>query len=624
MLAPLDGLHPLPRSLIPLPDESLPGFILRLSHRLDQDPGRLMRLAGLTNSKNTSNAAPVRHLLMLQPGLLESFARLTRLTTDEAQALTLQRFIGRDPAVTEALKRPGGNRHSRLLVPPWLLLTSSRYCPQCLAGDGSDVQNRHGGPWKLHWRLATVFACLEHGVLLEHLCPSCRNPPFSPHSWDRRRLLLSALSAPGLHPTQCRNGVLANAKAHACGERLDSTAARPLTPQLASLQAKILDVLVSGTEPAAAARISDLQVMAAIVAGTWPRAAVHAPFDLPPGLDALLDRRAAVATTARWDTPPAGPEATAALLGMADALLDQPRTVFRQNLDRLLSAAVPQSISTWGQTWTRLKEQCSPATRLDVEHAAATCIPKPPRKRLPRPFAGPSFPVGNRGYLPEHIPQRLPGSWMSILFEHGAEKSWQDSVNETFRRTAAVHLVRAATGDSLPDAARLLGIPASWVHTSDNRLSSTSRDHHRRQDQQQSLAEAFEVLARHIAGLPKPVDYHHRRLNLTLWHLRPDEWQAVLDRLPPADKDHSTEPGGEVHLAASAHIWTAVTGSEWELAPCFQPPLTTNPPMIFQGWSQRAALDHIHNPAGNRFWKALRKILDSHARQLARKIDAST
>ncbi|MER6897832.1 hypothetical protein, partial [Amycolatopsis sp. NPDC000740] len=39
--------RPLPRSLDPLPDGSLVGFLLRLSHRLEIPPNRLARLAGL-------------------------------------------------------------------------------------------------------------------------------------------------------------------------------------------------------------------------------------------------------------------------------------------------------------------------------------------------------------------------------------------------------------------------------------------------------------------------------------------------------------------------------------------------------------------------------------------------
>ncbi len=43
----MDKLSPLPRSLDPLPDESLPGYLLRLAHRLGLAPARIMQLTGL-------------------------------------------------------------------------------------------------------------------------------------------------------------------------------------------------------------------------------------------------------------------------------------------------------------------------------------------------------------------------------------------------------------------------------------------------------------------------------------------------------------------------------------------------------------------------------------------------
>ena len=43
---------PLPRSLDPLPDESLPGDLLRLEHRLGLAPARIMQLTGLTGSRD--------------------------------------------------------------------------------------------------------------------------------------------------------------------------------------------------------------------------------------------------------------------------------------------------------------------------------------------------------------------------------------------------------------------------------------------------------------------------------------------------------------------------------------------------------------------------------------------
>jgi hypothetical protein len=48
---------PLPRSLDPLPAESLPGYVLRLAHRLDMSPGRLAALTGLGNGRRQSSVA---------------------------------------------------------------------------------------------------------------------------------------------------------------------------------------------------------------------------------------------------------------------------------------------------------------------------------------------------------------------------------------------------------------------------------------------------------------------------------------------------------------------------------------------------------------------------------------
>ncbi len=42
----MDELSPLPRSLDPLPDEVLPGYLLRLAHRLDRTPARILQLTG--------------------------------------------------------------------------------------------------------------------------------------------------------------------------------------------------------------------------------------------------------------------------------------------------------------------------------------------------------------------------------------------------------------------------------------------------------------------------------------------------------------------------------------------------------------------------------------------------
>src|SRR6266508_4985161 len=50
--------RPLPRSLDPLADESLPGFLLRLAYRLGISPARLVTLTGLSMNMQHRIAMP--------------------------------------------------------------------------------------------------------------------------------------------------------------------------------------------------------------------------------------------------------------------------------------------------------------------------------------------------------------------------------------------------------------------------------------------------------------------------------------------------------------------------------------------------------------------------------------
>ncbi|MGW4984764.1 TniQ family protein [Streptomyces mirabilis] len=173
---------PLPRSLEPLPDESLPGFLLRLAHRLDLAPQQLARRVKLVTPEDPHARVSAANLLMMPSDRLHAFAEAVRMTPADADALTLSSYADRYPALAQALARPGSIPRPRKLAQPWLLMNHSRYCPACLAGDGTPVQNRYGGPWKRQWRLAVVFACLDHRTFLRTECPRCRLPALSGRS----------------------------------------------------------------------------------------------------------------------------------------------------------------------------------------------------------------------------------------------------------------------------------------------------------------------------------------------------------------------------------------------------------------------------------------------------------
>ncbi|MFE2599832.1 hypothetical protein ACFXCZ_25610 [Streptomyces sp. NPDC059396] len=85
----LSDLRPLPRSLDPLEDESLPGYLLRLSHRLSIGPGPLVLRAGLPNSRRdrtTLIRIPVSFAVSLDEPDIIALCHSTRLSRREQTA----------------------------------------------------------------------------------------------------------------------------------------------------------------------------------------------------------------------------------------------------------------------------------------------------------------------------------------------------------------------------------------------------------------------------------------------------------------------------------------------------------------------------------------------------------
>ncbi len=128
-------LRPLPRSLAPLPDESLPGFLLRLATRLDRSPSRLATLCGLTERPGR---IPLGLLQELPDTTARAFAHAAGLSIAEANDLTLQRFATPYPPLRAVRAVP--QRTTVMLATQWALDFSTRYCPQCLHGDASEIQ----------------------------------------------------------------------------------------------------------------------------------------------------------------------------------------------------------------------------------------------------------------------------------------------------------------------------------------------------------------------------------------------------------------------------------------------------------------------------------------------------
>ncbi|MFI7643506.1 TniQ family protein [Nonomuraea sp. NPDC049400] len=170
---------PLPRSLDPLPGESLRGYVLRLSYRLEISPAQLTVLTGLIPAvrrlglpAHLPHQIPSRRLAFFDDAAaLGVFAESTRMTRQEAENLQMRSFSAlqlpdRGKGASDDLRRAA-------FETPWVFTAASRWCPQCLAGDGSPIQTEFGGSWRKQWHLPVVFICPEHMTVLAARCGVC-------------------------------------------------------------------------------------------------------------------------------------------------------------------------------------------------------------------------------------------------------------------------------------------------------------------------------------------------------------------------------------------------------------------------------------------------------------------
>ncbi|WP_102922367.1 TniQ family protein [Streptomyces noursei] len=305
----------LARSLDPLAGESIGGYLLRLAHRLRLSPIRLARLTGCTKQPSSTQLGR-RLLLELDT---RAFARATRLSEEEAAALTLLSWADRYPPIWRLT--------SSTIVRPtrddWLFNKAPRYCPRCLAGDGTAIQQQHGGPWKKAWHLPVAFICPAHRMFLQSDCPQG-------HPSGRvATVLISQPADTTLHPAQCRHPAQREGQGRtgpSCGTRLDhleNTGSPCPSEGMLGAQQRLLDLLEHDESAEdAASFFTDLRVVAAVLCASWPfsRELIE-----PESQDAVGRHVQALGAGARpiHDSPPQDSTAAAGLLTAAVRLLDE-------------------------------------------------------------------------------------------------------------------------------------------------------------------------------------------------------------------------------------------------------------------------------------------------------------
>lgn len=592
--------RPLGRSLDPLPGESLNGFLLRLSCRLRVSPARLARLGIVTPAVRGLSR---RLLLDLDAGHLAQFARLS---VPEAAGLTFVPWADRYPPVARSLRAAGQAPQAD----DWLFAPEVRYCPRCLAGNGSTVQDELGGCWKLAWQLPVVFACPRHGLPLQAGCTQ-DHPAAAPS----RTLLISLPGDSSLHPAQCRQplpgaGGSRGRGRQPCGQRLDQPGPEPahLAPEALAFQERVLAMLDSGY-PAedAAAYFTDLRVVTAMLCTTWP-----ASRDFTRPADQALISQHVSGLDARpqpaVDRPPGNPLAAAALLTAAASVIDDPgrQAALAQTLRR--SGKGKPSRTPWAGVLDRHRRSCSQQLREALE----------PATRAYRRISGPQSskaPARASGHGPEYIPALLEQRWYN---QHLARLGYHAPVN--MRRAGSVLLVQWAAGGSMGDAAKYLGIrcsPSTGQHSFAPDLARWLSEHG-----DEDFTVAMHGLAAQLdADAPRLVSYQRRRQAMQDWCLDPDTWQEITDRLPPTPGPVQPVMDDRKRQEASAFTWAYVTQGEPRFAP--RPIEASKTGAVRKDWaSRRGNLWHkITRPGRFVHYIELRKLLIQHGDRLARDID---
>lgn len=616
-------MHALPRSLDPLVEESLAGYLLRSAHRLDLTPARLMILTGLLQASDAAQAS-ASLLIRLPAAARSSFATATRLTQAEVDSLTLATFADRYPLPKIISNGPG---RSRIRSNPRVFAPVTRYCPRCLAGDGSPIQNAHGGPWRKTWYLPTTFACLDHQLFLADHCPVCLQSIHRSQQGNLRKIVPFPQRAV-FNPVECR--ARSGSLQEACGARLDSCESPRICPDetLMGLQYRLLELLYHnglatvtscGQPTTPICYFNDLLTLSSLVVSSWPTVRDLASSN---AIAAALDRHAeeqhrAIANLSEQsataqhisrllDTPPMDAMISAGLLIIADRLLNLTcADDVRDQLQTMLSAPPHRNRrATWGPRFDHMRSGCSTSLQEAYQALSKSLGRAAVRNHSTHYRHTKAVPL-----TPNWLPAFLPEPWYRRYF--GDTKGINPLL---LRRVVMIRLVQMASGWPPMAAADFLGIN-SGIYMPTGRVLSWARS----QCDQHWFDRVLIELERDLEADPRKVDYRHRRNALRDWTLNTATWSVISSQLP-LTTDHE-DLGDLNRQCASIVIWAQITKGEYRYAP--RPIENIQTPEVQHAWRcrRRAILKRLQH-AKSLHDACLKELLLHHADQLEIHIDS--
>lgn len=540
-----------PIRLAPLPGEALDSWLEALASRLYVRFGDVLDDLGLgTTARRGDREIPVRtdRTIALREEDAVRIAHATGTSPQQLHDMTLMRYDG-------LALRISPQRRSVIPHILWGRQRGSRFCPECLAGNG--------GRWPLAWRLGWSFACPAHSRLLADCCPACgrvqRELPFS----------RQALPVPGRcgtrPPRNCDRAVPAG-----CGQDLSlaGTLRLPAGHPALALQRLIIETIESGSarfgayelqpQPAAGA-LSDLRavairVLADLPAGDLPGWVPRdiADAHLSPDEDGNIHHRAMLRpgfmAPPRAASTAAGVTAAFRILGepavqQAGAVMRELMETIREKLWQPGTAGIDQ----WGHGIT-------PVLRAVYLAAAGPSMRPSDQLRCRITASLPAPPKAGKAQISQRarkLPAVLWPSWAVRISPPGG--AYYRTLVPSL--TSAVLLV--GNRAELDEAAAMLGsvTTATGVSRLLRLLSADPR--------WEAIATAMTRLAAYLDDHDVPIDYQRRRELDFSDLLTSRQWLDVCRRT-------GTIPGRERrHKVARCLLFTRISGLPVEAAPDF-------------------------------------------------------
>lgn len=535
-----------PVRLAPLPGEALDSWLEALASRLHVRLGDVLDDLGLVTTARHGRRTDWTIALREEEAV--RIAHATGTSPQQLHGMTLMRYDG-------LALRISPQRRKVIQHILWGRQRGSRFCPECLAGNG--------GRWPLAWRLGWSFACPAHSRLLADCCPACgrvqRELPFS----------RQALPVPGRCGTRPpRNGD--RAVSAGCGQDLSMTGTLRLPaghPAL-DLQRLILETIETAgarfgayelqPQPAAGA-LSDLRaiairILADLPAGDLPGWVPRdiADAHLNPDEDGDIHRRAMLRpgfmAPPRAASTAAGAIAAFRILGeqairQAGAVMRELTEAIRDKIWQPGTAGIDQ----WGHGIT-------PVLRAAYLVAAGPSLRPSEQLRCRITASLPAPPQAGQAQIRQRarkLPAVLWPSWaVRISPPDGAYyrtlvPALSSAVllvgNQAELGEAAAMLGSVATATGVSRLLRLLAADPRW----------------------EAIATAMTRLAAYLDDNDVPIDYQRRRELDYSDLLTSRQWLDVCRRT-------GTAPGRERrHKIARCLLFTRISGLPVEAAPDF-------------------------------------------------------